>query len=362
MVSLHTSNRERDMEDRTESFVQGNDEIESATEVPWERLSHSIAEEESQEDPLTDGEPMEFPDDETESDPPIPPVTPNPAAPRLPASEQTSMIDQGGVLPQMNSPSVASLRKARAAPRAMQIPVATQATLPLSEPTLTVEESRILKHLATVFQSEIEVKTTRVLKRLVTVAAAKITELNQDLATSKEVLSSEIQAQVATLKESLTSTVESIQDQQGHLQQNSEMILTQAEERLAKVQQALEATGESTLSTLQMALQEASQLIQTRTQEAELNGVRLEKAARSLSLKLWTGPAIVSLAVLLFAILGLSALRPGWFLTPDQHEALYVGAQVVRDYNTANEEKKAEMRRILEWREPDEAPSPLIDQ
>ena len=71
------------------------------------------------------------------------------------------------------------------------------------------------------------------------------------------------------------------------------------------------------------------------------------------------GGGFFLLALTLF--LALTLLRPGWTLNDRQHEALRIGEEVIRRYHRSPAARQAQMRDLMEWKEPLEpggAPTP----
>lgn len=74
-----------------------------------------------------------------------------------------------------------------------------------------------------------------------------------------------------------------------------------------------------------------------------------------------TGGGFFLLALTLF--LALTLLRPGWTLDDRQHEALRIGEEVIRMYHRSTAARQAQMRELMEWKEPREsggAPTPRM--
>lgn len=62
------------------------------------------------------------------------------------------------------------------------------------------------------------------------------------------------------------------------------------------------------------------------------------------------GGGFFLLALALF--IALTLLRPGWTLDDRQHEALRIGEEVIRTYHRSPAARQAQMRALMEWKEP----------
>ena len=71
-------------------------------------------------------------------------------------------------------------------------------------------------------------------------------------------------------------------------------------------------------------------------------------AARAASWRPW----VMATTCALVLTLGISLLRPGWTMSPEQRRAERVGDTVIRAYEAASPAERAQMRKVMGWRDP----------
>lgn len=114
-------------------------------------------------------------------------------------------------------------------------------------------------------------------------------------------------------------------------------MLGKMEETRAAAERLMEegtARGEEQIKRLRMATDRA------------LDEVR--DAARAASWRPW----VMATTCALVLTLGVTLMRPGWTMTTGQRRAERVGETVIRAYEAASPAERAEMRKVMGWRDP----------
>lgn len=104
--------------------------------------------------------------------------------------------------------------------------------------------------------------------------------------------------------------------------------------------------------TLSTSAKSASSLSTELVQTLKEHTPKLEGISRTIKKRIWIGSILFSTGLFLLSALLLTWLRPGWMLTPEQHQALYVGAATIRDYNALSPADQAQVRKLLRWKDP----------
>lgn len=186
--------------------------------------------------------------------------------------------------------------------------------------------------------------------------APRPTEATSD-ATSQTLPEEAIAQIVSSVRRDLTQTIEGFRDQLSQIKTAAEIIPHSLKHQTDQAASQIETTAAEAIHSLSRIQEELDATIaasqsrmKTTAAAAEKLTTRFDTASSRLYMKMFIAPAITAVLTIILVVAGLSTIRPGWFLTPDQHEAVYIGAQVIRDFRTATPEKRAEMIRILNWR------------
>ena len=167
--------------------------------------------------------------------------------------------------------------------------------------------------------------------------------------------------------EAVTATTERF----AHLADQTEGLLQDAKTAAHTMNQR----GEGELKRLTQAVQATLDLFgnQARTiskrlseqaEQATANSQVLSKEAAALKIRALALPVVSAVVLCLLIFITLTLLRPGWTLTARQHQSLGIGEEVILLYHRSTPERQAEMRRLMEWKEPTapgQAPQPRTE-
>ena len=162
--------------------------------------------------------------------------------------------------------------------------------------------------------------------------------------------------------ENIRSTKEAVEQAQAELQKIHSTLSTSIREFEAR-QENLNSAATITLSRIQDEVKDSSLQLSTSTKAAETVSANLtmmlaeqtpalQKISRTISTKLWAGSLMLAITLFVLTTSLLTWLRPGWTLTPEQHQALYVGSATIRDYSQLSPADQAKVRKLLHWRDP----------
>lgn len=176
----------------------------------------------------------------------------------------------------------------------------------------------------------------------------------------------------ASLSTSLELNSREITEGWSSLQERQEQFL-ERQEHIAAVTEALMEETRTTMESARTEVQTLLARLQTFSSEAErkiaqsetdardaIQQTRIQaeqssrvmvRQARLMQSRLWLGAATVSILVSISTIGMLTASRPGWTLTHQQHKAMGIGEDAIREYQKADSATRARMREIMHWKE-----------
>lgn len=121
---------------------------------------------------------------------------------------------------------------------------------------------------------------------------------------------------------------------------------------------SLHETGKSVAYAVDIAMKSGTDMAEVAKKQLE----PLYEEARRLNLQFDSKIRMWFLAAMLLSssatVAVLSVLRPGWTLTQQQQEAIFVGEAAIREYRRADEPARAEMRKVMGWKDTEATPLP----
>jgi ElaB/YqjD/DUF883 family membrane-anchored ribosome-binding protein len=154
-------------------------------------------------------------------------------------------------------------------------------------------------------------------------------------------------------------TLQSAAEEVASASQAVDLLLNEASTRADETTTLFQSACADVLAKLEDARSAAERLAEEGTARAEDQMKRLRAAtdraveeardaARAASWRPWVMATMCALVL----ILGVSILRPGWTMTSGQRRAERVWETVIRAYEAANPSERAEMRKVMGWRDP----------
>lgn len=219
--------------------------------------------------------------------------------------------------------------------------------------------AQLAKSLTNSLGGTMDVVVAKAIARLETSATRTLTGLSNGLTEAESSLSSTVETQISRVSEDMTAKIEVLREYQEQAAKAVEMTVENFQRQANVVSQTILKELRQATADLKMVRTETRETIEKAMQTSQIVTAEIKSARRQLTIRQWAANLGVVTLTMVIGVLLLSRLNPGWTMTQEQHDALYMGQHVLKEYWTAEPEKRAEIERVLKLKAPASTDSTL---